>query len=213
METITLKTEDGLSIAGNFYPAQNQDKGVILIHQMGKSKGSYNDLAPKLVSAGFNALAIDLRGHGQSSGDLSKFSAKDYNNMILDVKAAVQFLKSQNRSMKINLIGASIGANIVLQYPDIEKVASIIALSPGIDFHGVKPENSVKNNSTVPTLLVATDKDTYSRDSVVQLFEDSPLSSDRKEMIIYDGNAHGTDMLSANKELNDKIIEWLKRFN
>jgi pimeloyl-ACP methyl ester carboxylesterase len=115
--------------------------------------------------------------------------------------------------MKINLIGASIGANTILKYPDIEKVASIIALSSGINFHEVKPETSVKNNSAVPILLIATDQDTYSRDSATQLFEDSPLSSDKKEMVIYDGSSHGTDMLNANKELTDKIIEWLKRFN
>ncbi len=213
MQKISLTTEDQKNIAGIFYPATTNDSGVVLIHQMAKSKESYNDLAPKLVTAGFNAVTIDLRGHGESWGDKSKFTDDDFNNMILDVKAAVQFLKSKNPSMKINLIGASIGANIVLQYPDIEKVTSIIALSPGINFHEVMPESAVKNNSSVTILLIATDKDTYSRDSIAQLFNDSPLPSDKKEMVIYDGNAHGTDILSANKELTDKIIEWLKRFN
>jgi alpha-beta hydrolase superfamily lysophospholipase len=213
MQKISLTTEDQKNIAANFYPATTNDSGVVLVHQMDKSKESYNDLAPKLVAAGFNAIAIDLRGHGESWGDTSKFTDTDYNNMILDVKTAVQFLKSRNPDMKINLIGASIGANIVLQYPDIEKVASIIALSPGINFHEVKPESTVKNNSSVPILLIATDKDTYSRDSVAQFFNDSPLSNDKKEMIIYDGNNHGTNMFTANKELTDKIIEWLKKFN
>ena len=213
MQKMILTTEDQKNITANFYPALTNNSGIVLIHQMAKSKESYDDLAPKLVAADFNALAIDLRGHGESWGERSKFSDADYNNIILDVKAAVQFLKNKNPNMKMNLIGASISANIVLEYSDIEKVASIIALSPGINFHEVKPETSVKNNSSVPILFVAADQDTYSRDSVAQLFNDSPLSSDKKEMVIYDGSAHGTDMLNANKELNDKIIDWLKKFN
>jgi len=32
-------------------------------------------------------------------------------------------------------------------------------------------------------------------------------------MVIYDGSAHGTDIFDTNKELVNKIVEWLKKFN
>jgi len=213
MEKINLTTEDQKNISANFFPAETNDLGVILVHQMRKSKESYDNFAPKLVKEGFNALAIDMRGHGQSWGDRAQFSDAEYGNIILDIKAAVKFLKSKNPDMKINLVGASISANNVLKYAQIENVVSIIALSPGLDYHGVMPEESVKNNSASPTLFVATDGDTYSRDSVQKLFSDSPLSVEGKEMIIYDNNAHGTDIFDTNAELMNKIIEWLKKFN
>ncbi|MBN1325781.1 alpha/beta fold hydrolase, partial [Candidatus Falkowbacteria bacterium] len=213
MEKINLTTEDQKNIAANFFPADTNAMGIVLIHQMRKSKESYDSLAPKFVEAGFNALAIDMRGHGESWGDRNQFSDAEYSNIIFDIKAAVEFLKNKNPNMKINLIGASISANNALKYAPIENVVSIIALSPGLDYHGVVPEEAVKNNSTTPILLVATDGDTYSRDSVTKLFSDSPLSAGQKEIVIYDGNAHGTDIFDTNKELLDKIIEWLKKFN
>jgi alpha-beta hydrolase superfamily lysophospholipase len=213
METITLKTKDGFSLIGNFYLAQTLDKGVILIHQMNKSKESYNAFTPLLVAAGYNVLALDMRGHGQSSGSVNKFSDMDFNNIVLDFKAGEEFLKSKNSKMKISLIGASISANAALNCTKTDDIASVIALSPGLNFHNVMPEQAVSQNTKIPIMLVATTGDKYSTDSVNQLYNASPLNTEKKEKIIYSGRAHGTDMFTENSALVDQIISWLKKFN
>ncbi|NOY35680.1 MAG: alpha/beta fold hydrolase, partial [bacterium] len=69
IEQIKLKTDDGVEIAGDYYPASPTGApAVVLTHMMPSTKESWREFAAGLNKAGFQCLAIDLRGHGESEG-------------------------------------------------------------------------------------------------------------------------------------------------
>ena len=212
-EQISLKTEDGFEIIGSFYKSQS-DVGVVLLHMLNKNRNDWDVFAEQLQKEGYSILSIDLRGHGQSlkkdgrTVEWQMFSEKDFNDMILDVKAAKEFLE-QKGVIKINLIGASIGANIALNYAaeDIE-IKTIVLLSPGLDYRGVKTEENVKDYGNRPILIVASEDDEYSAISSKKLLE---LAIGKKELKMYTNAGHGTRMF-PNTDLDKIIIDWLKQY-
>src|SRR3989344_7780301 len=101
-----LLAADGTKISYNFYD-RNGDKAAILLHMLGGSRDDWKEFANMLE---MSSIAIDFRGHGGSEG-----SAEDYSKYILDVDAAKRFLQQKNKTDFI-IIGASIGANVALNY-------------------------------------------------------------------------------------------------
>src|SRR4029453_12760281 len=82
-QRLTLRTDDGQNIAAVWYePASRPAPAVILVHMLTRSKRDWEPMGTRLATEGIGALAIDLRGHGESSGDASDLAA-----MVSDVKA------------------------------------------------------------------------------------------------------------------------------
>jgi len=198
-----LTTEDGQSIAYSYF--EGGTKGAILLHQLSMDRHTYDSFAPKLVESGFAVVSIDVRGHGESSGDWQKFSERDFNNIVLDVKAAKQFLAKQGiDTSQLLIIGASIGANTVINYAAQDSdVRAVIALSPGLNYRGI---DSTQGISGVPanTLLVAAEQDSAAADGVSKLAEQNSAV----ETKVYSGNQHGTNMFGATS-LEQDLIEWI----
>lgn len=210
-EEITLQTEDVVTIHSTFYDAKST-RGVILLHRLGNDRNNWKDFAPLLVKNGFSLIAIDLRGHGQSTEKfkLNSLTEKDFNNMVLDTKAAKRFLESK-KITNIAIIGESIGANIALNYAlTDEEIKTIILLSPGLDYRGIKTENSMSEYGERPVLIIAADGDAYSAESSRKL---DMLSFGEKKLLVYEGSEHGVPMLDEKPELKDSIIDWLKKYN
>ncbi len=210
-EEIRLQTEDGVTIHATFYDAKS-DKGIILLHRLGNDRNNWKEFAPLLVKNGFSAIAIDLRGHGQSIEKLklNSLTDKDFNDMVLDTKAAKKFLESKKIG-SIAIIGESIGANAALNYAvSDQSVKTIVLLSPGLDYRGIKTENSMSEYGERPILIIAADKDVYSAESSRKL---DMLAFGKKELLIYEGSEHGVPMFDEKAELKDLIIDWLKKYN
>ena len=58
---------------------------VLMLPGMGALRQEYRFLAPKLVDAGFHAVAVDLRGHGDSSSNWSAYDVVSVGQDILDL--------------------------------------------------------------------------------------------------------------------------------
>ncbi len=203
IQKIILKTSDGLSLSANFYNA-GSDKGVILLHQLGRDKSTYDSFAKKLVQNNISAIAIDLRGHGQSQGNLASFSQKDFDNMRLDVASALDFLKS-NKINKVYLVGASIGANTVINFGATDSsIKGVVALSPGLDYRGIKTQDSAKKIK-IPILIIVSRQDSYAFDSSNTLY--AIITSD-KQIKVYNGAEHGTDMFLST-DMDKVMIKWI----
>src|SRR3989344_586201 len=119
MRKIFLTTKDGVKIAANLYPAESPAGWVVFSHMMPAVKESWNDLAENFQSAGYESVAVDLRGHGESvSGGLTlelnyrNFSDAEHQKSILDLEAAADFLIKERKAEagKISFVGASSGA-------------------------------------------------------------------------------------------------------
>lgn len=201
---LNLKTEDNIKIKATFYRGSKDMPSIILLHMLDRNRKDWQDFAKSLQNIGYNIIAIDLRGHGESSLNWQSFSENDFNNMVLDVKAAKEFLQKQGNN-RIAIIGASIGANIALNYAvqdDLIKTA--ILLSPGLNYRGVKTEEAIKQFKN-PALIVAAENDSYSADSSQTLKSLSQNGS----LKIYKGSEHGT-RLFGKTDIGKVIIKWLR---
>lgn len=213
MQTEYFLTKDGYTIAADYYIGMGKS-GVILLHMMPADRTSWQSFAAKLQESGFHILAIDLRGHGQSTGGpngYQAFSNAQHQQSLFDVDSAVEFLQSKGVE-KIHIGGASIGANMALQYAaNHSEVASVVLLSPGIDYHGIHTDiwiNNIKQHQAI--LLVASDDDAYSFTTVKALFDRSS-NFPRREVKLLTQAGHGTTMLERNPGFIDELIMWLKK--
>ena len=202
---VDLRTEDGVHIKGTYYrPPASHAPGIVLLHMLGRNRKDWDAFARQLQAAGYGVLAIDLRGHGESEGQ------REWQKMTQDAASAVAFIRSRPEidPDRIALIGASIGANIAINYaandPGIQGVA---LLSPGMDYHGVTTPEAVEAYGKRPLFLAASSEDTYAYGSVQEL---GKLAQGRVQLILFDGQGHGTQMLGRGNGLEEDILQWLQ---
>jgi len=213
-EKVKFTTEDGVEIIGDFYEAPNSKYAGILIHMMPSDRKSLRTLALKLKEVGYSTLAIDLRGHGESINstkgllDYKKFSDEEHQASIYDIKSASKFLEAKGFPISNQfLIGASIGANLSLQFLSSNTyVKCAVLISPGLNYRGIKLENYLKKELGEKLMVVVTKEDIQSYSSIEKIKELAPPST----ILEYPGSAHGTDIFDGFPELYDKIIFFLK---
>ena len=110
MNKIDILNAKGLNIVGNLFSV-NSDKIVILVHGFTNDKssdGRYDRLAVALNDNGYDALAIDFSGCGESEdADLT------VQNQIDDLNSTINYV-IENQYKKIGLFGNSLGTLICL---------------------------------------------------------------------------------------------------
>ncbi len=221
MGKINLTTADGIKIAANYFPAKTDSpKGwIIFSHMMPATKESWNDLADFFARQGYEGIAVDLRGHGESVGGpngFSQFSDAQHQKSILDLAAAAEFLKSKGAAPeKIIFIGASIGANLSLQYiAEHPEFKTAILFSPGLDYRGIKTEPLVKKLARGQKVLFISAKDdersSGNNAEMNKELYDLTHADVIKKIQIYDIGGHGTDILSAQPELKNLLVNFIE---
>ncbi|MBI2637784.1 MAG: alpha/beta fold hydrolase [Candidatus Sungbacteria bacterium] len=213
-ERVELKTQDDAVIVGDFYDTGNlADTGIVSLHMMPATRESFSILAIKLQKAGYPGVAIDLRGHGESEGGPDGYKAfkdEDHQQSIEDVRAVAEFLKTKGVKT-IYLIGASIGANLALEYlAESSEAKAAVLLSPGLDYRGIKTKPLIKKVSSGKAVyLVAADDDAYSAESIRKLFDEVPAGVART-MTVYKSGGHGTTLFQTQPELIGEIEKWVQ---
>ena len=66
---VKFMTEQNFMLAGQYYAGQQAQAGVLLLHDCQHDSSSYSELAQQLSLQGLHALALDLRGYGDSVSD------------------------------------------------------------------------------------------------------------------------------------------------
>lgn len=214
MEKITFQTKDSKKIVSLFYPAKNSYAWIVYSHMMPATKESYEKLAASLQKKGFNGLAVDLRGHGESEAGpdgYREFTDKEHQLSIYDLQAAVDFLQKKGSQPKnMFFIGASIGANLSLQYivqnPDYSKA---VLLSAGLNYRNIKTDGFIKKLQPNQRVFLVSGKDDGTNAKENQdLFNLAPLKESVR-LKIYETGGHGTDLIDSHPELIEEIANFL----
>lgn len=212
----TLLASDGAELAADYYPVAGSTRGVMLLHMMPSTRTSWGVFAERLAKAGFSAVAIDLRGHGESVGGpdgYRSFTDAEHQASINDVTAGVNFLRARGVE-EIVCIGASIGANLALWYcADHPEVAGAVLLSPGLNYRGIKAVPLARRLQTRQKIYVvaAWDDGLGSGNAAIMAQEIFDACAARKKIILFDEGGHGTDLFAQHPELIRTLLEWLKR--
>ena len=200
-------TIDGYTLAYNIYKSKPGSPSVILLHMFRRTKSDWDSIAKWLQTNGYTVIVPDMRGHGQSAGNWEQFTPEDFNKMTYDVAAVKSVLQNEGaNTKKLAIIGASIGANVALNYAaNDQDVRTVILLSPGLEYKGVLAATTRFNK---PFLVVASKDDEYSAQSAQVIIQNNPSA----KILMYEDAGHGTNMFSKN-DLAPNILEWLQEHN
>jgi dienelactone hydrolase len=224
-QTLKFESVDKVEIVGTFYEAPKAaSPAVLMLHQWGDNRASYDEFAQKLQAKGFGVLAIDGRGFGESvkttSGETYKIERGDVTRgdetvkgMKADVDNAFQFLTKQKNvdAARTGIVGASYGSSLAMIYgAENKQVKAVALLSPGLNYFGGLPiEDAVKNYGDRPLLLVAAADDQNSAETVKKLKESVP--NEKYETQIYPKGGHGTALFAAKIGLEDLLEQFLTK--
>jgi alpha-beta hydrolase superfamily lysophospholipase len=212
---VTFPSADGLIVHGTFTPPCGRAT-VVLAHQLCSDRSEWSDPSHDWVSAfgtrGIATLAIDLRGHGESTlwpdgstKDLCAGGANAlYAGMVDDVKAAIAYARGPLGAPKVAAIGASIGSNSAINaYAADAATTMVVALSPGLDYRGITTETPVKAFGARPALLEAADDDPAAAMSVRTLAMDNPAVM----TMVWPSGGHANAILAAHPDELPRVAD------
>jgi dienelactone hydrolase len=232
---VELKASDGTLLKGTFFAAAKPGPGVLLLHQINRTRKSWDEVAAQLAAAGINTLTLDTRGHGESGPTpYEKLSVAEqrahWRGWPEDVDAALAFLKSQpgvDREM-IGLGGAGllgVDNSVEAARRHSADVKSLVLLSGETFRDGLQFINQALQ---LPELFVFSDDDEYppTQDAMKLLYVTA--SSPSKKLVHYSAaedapwlwyepfdlarvpakGGHGTDMFKLHPELPGIIVHW-----
>lgn len=165
----TMTTKDGVAITAYYFPSdQGKDAiPVMIVHEWKGQAAPYLKLCKALSKAGFAAIVVEYRGHGNSKTyrdlaggehdfNISTMGRHDADAIVrYDLEEAKQFLKAENNAGRLNLnalcmIGVEEGAILAGYWaardwaiPSVgrmkqgQDVKALVYVSPEKNLHGL----------------------------------------------------------------------------
>jgi pimeloyl-ACP methyl ester carboxylesterase len=195
---VRFKTSDGRTLTGRLFGSGRV--GVTLAHMFPADATSWYPYARRIANAGYATLAFNFRGYADTGG------AKQIANAPTDIAAAHRYLEGRG-VRDIAYVGASMGATASLVAADSSEALAVVAISAPARFMGLDAI-AVATRVQRPALLMAARNDDAAFGSLQELERALP-NPDTK---IYDGDAHGTNLLDARPEAVDEVIAFLQRY-
>jgi len=210
-EDITLQTADSVQIVATYYRGAKGKESipVVLLHGYGSkhNRTDYTkDLAPYLQSKGFAVLAVDLRGHGDSTRvrtlhgkdqtiDAVALAPNQFNLMVTqDMQAVKKFLWEKNNAGELNLdklcaVGAEMGALIAVEFAWLDAVEQDVNRVP-------RPE--YKLGQFVKALVLLSPEISFKGISMSHAMQNPAISQDIAVLILV-GKNEGSALSEANR--------------
>jgi len=214
---VSFITRDGIKIAASLsYRNSNiKSPAILFIHQGGSDKSEWvsTRLFREVVDNGYVALAIDVRGHGNSGGT-AKYPEifNDPEQAPYDVLAALNYLKALNfvDANRIAVVGSSIGSNLacVASGKPGYNIKSAVAISGKTEavFNLAGGKTGMKFKSIYH--ISSQDDGGGSRAKwATELYD---LTNEPRKVEIIDGSALGVAIFKNDHTIEHRIFEWLE---
>lgn len=199
-EAVKLKAVDGVTVYGRYYGAARPKALILLFHQAGSSKDEYARIAPRLVEAGYSALAIDQRAGGGLFGTNETAKAlgrdADYLEARPDLKAALDWARSQK--LPIILWGSSYSSSLIfpLAAQDPQGIVALLSFSPGEYFDSDKQMvRTAAAKIAVPVFLASTREEASDADPIFAALPKNPADV----RFVPEHGVHGSSTLIAKR--------------
>ena len=211
---VSFTTPDGFTIKGTLtIPATGPKRHpvVILAPQFHQTRDSFAPLAERLNARGIATLALDLRGHGESTDKggttvavtddfMASAKAVGFDKIPSDLAQAAAWLRKQHRidPRRVALAGASLGAFSVLEAAGKVKALAVLALSPaGSAAFGDKAMEEVAGSVAKggATLIFAAKDDEEAAKNAAALKAVPGVSE-----LLFEGKDHGSAFLKDHAE-------------
>lgn len=223
-------TLDSWRIAATLYPGSDPGVGVVLVHQLGSNRSEWGGLLARLQAGrAVTALAIDLRGHGDSTTSprdervtWESFGTdrERWAGAALDVVAAVQYLRTAG-AQRVVVVGSSLGGSAAMlaatgslgayTLPAGAEVDAVAIVSPGVSYRGLDLRAPMRMYLATqrPLLLLAGDRDEAAVEAVAQF---APRSTARVEAEVFAASqAHGVALCNAVPARWERVDAWVRR--
>ncbi|MEM9951877.1 MAG: alpha/beta fold hydrolase [Chloroflexota bacterium] len=200
-QMVEVDADDGLDLIADFYLVDPARPTVILLHEIYTTRESWEPLLLPLLANGYNVLAPDIRGWGETRGAINWFDAVD------DVAVWFIWLREVAgvNPEAIHTVGSSMGSSLaIVGCAEDEFCRSAIGISPGWNYYRISLADSITER---PVLGIYSERDRFPALGVPQMIETAP---DTFVPLTYEGNAHGMDLFADEQEtIVVAIIEWL----
>ncbi|MBR4096769.1 MAG: alpha/beta hydrolase [Oscillospiraceae bacterium] len=125
-QEMTIKSRDGLTLHGTYFPAKEpSDRIAVCFHGYTSSAMSNASFASFLHKQGINCLLVDNRAHGESEGQYIGFGVLDR----YDCLSWLDFLNKQfENKARFMLYGVSMGASTALMTIGMDECPENVAL-------------------------------------------------------------------------------------
>jgi pimeloyl-ACP methyl ester carboxylesterase len=233
VRVIDLRASDGTRLKASYFAAATPGPGVLMLHQINRTRRSWDEFAAELAAAGINTLTLDMRGYGESGTAMNKLTdaerAKERKRWPNDLDTAFQYLVAQAGVQRdvigvggAGWLGVLNSVEVARQHPAAVKSLVLLSgetLQDGLQF--------LRQASQLPGLFVVADDDEYP--PTVEAMELAYITSSNpaKKFVHYfapqqapwlwyessdakvpSNGGHGTDMFKAHPELPGIIVNW-----
>jgi len=235
IETLTIHSGSGSSLAAWFVPCDDATAMVILLHPIRGDRRAMLGRAKLLHDAGYATLLVDLQGHGESPGESITAGYLER----LDVMATVDFARTAYPDHKLGIVGRSLGGAaallaspldidaLVLEsvYPTItEAVHNRVSIRLGALSHILAPALLVQLKPRLgvlpsqlrpidhiqlcgcPVLVASGDCDVHTTLPETERLYDA--AREPKQLAIFEGVGHN-DLLTCDGDKYQEIVAFL----
>lgn len=216
---VELTSEDKRVVSAAYWAPKDQKGAVpaaVLVHDAGGQRGDLSEVAERLWKQGFAVIALDLRGHGESSGDDKPWSelaeeerTRNWTFCLRDVKAAASWIGKQPgvHSSNVSLVGDRAGCTLVARYAmRDENVRSLVLLDPQVEQLGFNLAKDIASLAGLPTYIVATKESATKAQTIADSGEKANEGNKFIEIVVFKG---APVMPTADKTLLAGITKFM----
>lgn len=205
---------------------------ILVIHGWMSNAQRYIDRVVPLTKIGYLCLLFDMRGHGETGYDLSKYSRKDH---LDDCLAAYDYLAKfdQVDVDNITVLGSSYGGYLAALVSQKRQVARLVLIAPAqyqdelfdqpkqdldevelreyrLQHHGIQQQHALKAacDFTGSILLIQPENDER---LPAQVSNDwLKAGGDKITHVIIKGADHSFRKAGANERMISEVVDWIE---